>query len=164
MREGYPEQRPVSARILTPRGWIRGTFHPPRVTHLVDFLNHAGHFVTVTDVTAEAGQGTLEYLSLSRDAMSLVVLEDTVSVEPVSMATQPVRRHRIYALLAEGSLTGGLDVGTQVRVSDFFVHRSGFVLLHDVELRTPGLESPGPWPTVLLHAQRAIGVAELAAR
>jgi hypothetical protein len=162
MTQPFGEQRPVSARILTPRGWIRGTFHPPKAVHLPDYLDHAGQFVNLTDVSTEAGEHALEYLSVQRDAMSLIVPQDTVSLEPVLAANQARRRHRVYVLLAEGSLTASLDVLAQVRVSDFFAHRRGFVLLHDVALRvTPAIEGPGPFPSVLLHTARTLGVSEL---
>jgi hypothetical protein len=162
MTEGIGEQRPVSARILTPRGWIRGTFHPPRAVHLSDYLDHAGQFVSLTDVTPEGGQHALEYLSLQRAAMTLIIPEDTVPLETVRTVNQTLRRHHVYVMLAEGSLTATLDVLTQVRVSDFFANRSGFVVLHEVDLRvTPPIEGPGPLPSVLLNTDRTLGVAEL---
>lgn len=156
---GFPEQRAVPARILTPRGWIQGTFHPPKTAHILDYLNRAGPYVNITEVTSGPSEHVLPYLSIQRAAISLVLPDEPVPLVAGAMTN----RHRVYCLLAEGSVMATLDVRTQVRVSDYFMNRTGFVPLRDVQLRVlpelPGGELPD---AVLLNAERTLGVAELA--
>jgi hypothetical protein len=159
---GFPEQRVVPSRILTPRGWIRGNFRPPKAANLVNYLNRSGPFVTLTDVASGPGDNTLPYLSVRRSAMTLILPVDSIPLESLPPGAQQAGKHHVYCLLAEGSVMATLDVRTQVRVSDYFMNREGFVPLRSPQVRTVP-ELPGGEPTAgaLINAARIVGVAEL---
>ena len=164
MTEYRTEQRRVKARILTHRGWLRGTFHPPHAAHLTDYLNHAGHFLNITDVLAEGGAHTLEHMALQKRAIILVApLADPIPLVSSKVLERLVERS-VYCLLREGSVTGQLKVTEHIRISDYFMNREDFILLREVAAR---MAAPNTEPIsadlglVVLNTWNVVGVAEI---
>lgn len=163
MTEYRIEQRPVLARILTVRGWLRGTFHPPRAAWLVDYFNHAPPFINITQVIADGGTHVLPHLTLQKRAITCVVPQSDTHLEAPLPPDHRVE-HGVYCLLREGSLSGRLHVLPHIRVSDYFMNREGFVLIqHGVgRFGYPEVEhGPEQLGTVLLNTWNVIGVSEV---
>lgn len=77
-------ERKVRARLLTERGWVEGTLRLPKAVRLVDWLNHGGHFLTLSDV--EIGAAALVYVSLRKSAIRVVVPAGAEDVRSVTAA------------------------------------------------------------------------------
>lgn len=159
-----PAQRKELARVLTPAGWLVGTFHVPEARPLRAFLDEARPFFTLTDVEL-AGKGTtLPYLSLARASALLVIPARGEELEEPDRSRANTVVRMVSVLFEGGLLMGRLAVAEGVRVSDALLDAAGFLLLRQCTL---GLDRPGEDasveanPVVLLQASRVVGVSEL---
>jgi len=163
MSEYRIEQRAVEARILTARGWLRGTFNPPRAAYLTDYLNHAPPFLNITAVLAEGGTHTLGHLSIQKRAIVCVVPLADDRLEAVNPIDNRVE-HEVYCLLRDGSINARLQVMPHVRVSDYFMNREGFIVLEGaVGHISAHHHAPEPVElgTVILNTWNVVGVSEI---
>jgi hypothetical protein len=124
-------ERQVRMKILTERGWLEGTLRLPQAVRLVDWLNRAGAFLTLTDV--HAGDHTIPYLSLRKSAVRIAAPTQAEDVSSNVTGGEPTPR-TVWCMLANGSVRGTLDVLEHVRVSDFLAHHAGFVGLRDAHV------------------------------
>ncbi len=157
-----PPQREVALRILTRRAWLDGTLRLPVSAHLLDYLRHAPRFLTLTGVQAEGSEREIPYFSLQRDAMAVVIPPEGEAGESLP-ETSPVVSHRVYCLLEQGSIRGTLRVLEHVRVSDYFMNRESFVMLHECVARLPdatGVTVEQRVPAAVVHSRHILGVSE----
>ena len=156
--------RKVSATVLTPLGWLGGTFHVSPTQSLLDFLAPVAPVIKVTDVELPSATRKVPFVALRRD--SITMIEPTLSddlIEPVGSRgrTSP---HEVVCLFPHGELRGTLEVLVNVRVSDFLRQQSTFVVLRQC-IYAPYNEcddSPRARQllTALVNLANAIGVAE----
>ncbi len=158
MPEYRPPQRTVPARILTPAGWINGTFHLAKLHSFMDFLNASTPFFTLTDVVLPGAKQPAPFIGLRRNAARLIL----PVVEEASLLLVPPQgetdEYLVHCLLEAGFLSGRLAVKKRLRVSDFLAHQSGFMLLRDCALG----EAATPAPLVFVNAQSVVGLGDTA--
>jgi hypothetical protein len=155
--EYRPPQRTIPARILTPAGWIHGTFHLARLHSFADFLNTATPFLTLTQVTLPSGKDPAAFLGIRRSAARLIL---PLCDEAQLMLVPPqgeFDEHTVHCLLEAGFLTGRLQVKKRLRVSDFLGHQTGFVMLRDCALG----EARTPAPLAFVNAASVVGMGDI---
>jgi hypothetical protein len=157
LAEYRPPQRRIPARILTPAGWISGTFHLAKLHSLTDFLNANTPFFTLTDVLMPGGKEPAPFLGLRRNAVRLVlpICEEEYLLLPAQQGE--IDEHVVHCLLEAGFLTGRLTVKKRLRVSDFLSHQSGFMMLRDCALG----EARTPAPLAFVNAQAVVGLGDV---
>ena len=156
MPEYRPPQRTIPARILTPAGWINGTFHLAKLHSFMDFLNANTPFFTLTDVVLPGTKEPAPFIGLRRNAARLVL---PVAGEEQLLVAPPqneVDEHVVHCLLEAGFLSGRLAVKKRLRVSDFLAHQSGFRMLRDCALG----EARTRAPIAFVNAQALVGLGE----
>ncbi len=161
---GQTEQRGVLCRILTPAGYVDGTFHLPLKHNLVDALNRGETLFRLTQVRLPGSDGTVPFFALERGAVILVAPQDPKEQPPVA-PHGALKDHQTWWLLHGGVVVEGtLTLLHGVRVSDHLLHRTGFVVLKNAVLRSRQPDgsyastSLGPW--VALQSSSAIGASE----
>jgi hypothetical protein len=156
--EYRPPQRTLPARILTPAGWISGTFHLAKLHSFLDFLNAATPFYTLTQVVLPAAKQPAPFVGLRRSAARLIL---PLCDEPELLLAPPateVDEHRVHCLLEAGFLTGRLAVKKRLRISDFLSHQSGFMMLRDCALG----EARTQVKLAFVNAQAVVGMGDVA--
>lgn len=156
MAEYRPPQRRIPARILTPAGWINGTFHLAKLHSFTDFLNANTPFFTLTDVVLPVAKEPVPFVGLRRNAARLVLPvadEEFLLLPPQQGETD---EHVVHCLLEAGFLSGRLTVKKRLRVSDFLAHQSGFMMLRDCALG----EARTPAPLAFVNAQAVVGLGD----
>jgi hypothetical protein len=156
--------RKVSATVLTPLGWLRGTFHISPTQSLLDFLAPVTPVIKFTDVELPGAKRRIPFVALQRD--SITMIEPTLSddlIEPVGSGgrTSP---HDVVCLLPGGELRGTLQVLVNVRVSDFLRQQSSFLVFRRCIYAPYNEPDDSPRArqllTALVNLSRSIGVAE----
>jgi hypothetical protein len=164
MTESYAApQRQVRCRILTHLGWLEGELHLPERAFLVEYLSHAPDFVTLTDVSFPNDARTMPYLALQHRAC-LVVIPDEEETRIAMEKVSESESHSVLCILEDASVEGRVEVVRDNRVSDYLMHRRGFLLVEDAQVSTR--DPTGAWHTtrdgaMLVNADRTVGVAEL---
>ncbi len=156
MAEYRPPQRTIPARILSPAGWINGTFHLAKLHSFSDFLNASTAFYTLTEVLVPGGTKPARFLGLRRTAARLVLPlceEEELLLAPTQGETD---EHRVTCLLEAGFLSGVLAVKKRLRISDFLAHQTGFMMLRDCALG----EGRTPARIAFVNAQSVVGIGE----
>jgi hypothetical protein len=155
--EYRPPQRTLPARILTPAGWINGTFHLAKLHSFADYLNANTAFFTLTDVVLPAVKKPARFIGLRRSAARLVLpLCDEAQLllgAPVADTTET----RVYCLLEAGFLTGTLALKRRLRVSDHLAHQTGFMMLRGCALGDAGT----PSPIAFVNSQAVVGMGDI---
>jgi hypothetical protein len=157
MSEYRPPQRTIPARILTPAGWIAGTFHVAKLHSFADFLAASTAFYTLTEVVLPTLKSPAPFVGLRRSAARLILpLSDEAQL---LLAPQPpdLEAKRVYCLLEAGFLAGTLAVKQRLRLSDHLSIQSGFMLLRDCALG----EAKTPAPLAFVNAQAIVGIGEV---
>lgn len=160
----HPEQRQVPARIYTPSGWITGTFHVLKDQPFLQYLNGAGGFFTLTDVTLPGQTSTLGFLALQRAAAIVVVPAEADLIDSEARASARTEVHVVSCLFEGGLLMGSLALPEDVRVSDELMAARGFLVVHQC---TIGIDRSASKPMVeaaavaIVQASRIVGVAEM---
>ncbi|MFL5262514.1 MAG: hypothetical protein ACJ79L_08945 [Anaeromyxobacteraceae bacterium] len=134
MPEYRPPQRVIRARILTPSGWIRGSFHVPRMQSFHDFLGQRGPFFNLTEVAIAARGAELPYLALRRSAVRVIVPSIDERRLLVSAAQPGAVERTVTCVLDAYAVSGRVAVPAHLRVSDYLAHHSGFIQLRDADL------------------------------
>jgi hypothetical protein len=164
MHHAAPQLRQSTANILTDLGWFAGTFHVPLHQSLVDFLAGGVGVIKATRVRIPGEEARLPFVGIRRD--SILVVEPTQGDELIETAGSIGRTttRRVGCLLAEGLLTGALEVLVNVRVSDFLRQQPGLVVLSDCRLVPFGQPADSPKARklriALVNLGRVPGLAE----
>ncbi len=124
-----PVLQKISARLLIPSGWIIGTFHVPVSMDFVEFLDGAGPFFKLTNVTLAHHNEPVEFFALRCDEVSLIIAEEEDS--KLNLEAPGPRSHAVSCLLPTGDVVGTLDVDAELRVSDYLMHHQGFATLRN---------------------------------
>jgi hypothetical protein len=159
-----PPLRKVTANVLTPLGWLHGTFMLPPQQSLVDFLTPGVQVIKFTRVQLPQSTETIPFVALRREAV--VLIEPTLTEELVETAGSLGRTtpRDVTCLLAAGQVRGTLEVLVNVRVSDYLRQQSNLLVLRRCTFSLYGEPEKSPKArqlgTVVLNLSAAIGVAE----
>ncbi|MBS2029149.1 MAG: hypothetical protein JST54_14695 [Deltaproteobacteria bacterium] len=154
-----PEQREVPLRILASPGWLKGSAHLPPRARLLDHLDHAGPFITLTDAKLGQGEHALPFFALQTRAITAIVPPETEAVA----TRDEVTAHQVWILTDQVVVTGRLKMLPGVRVSDFVLHHQGYLRLEDAFLRPRGHagENEERFPVIFLNGHTIVGMAEV---
>lgn len=162
----YPEQRKVTANILTPVGWLHATMHLPPMQTLFDFINSGQPIVKCTRVRLPKQPLLQSFVALRRESVVLVAptIDELVETEGSVGHTRP-RKVRCY--LDAGTLDGEFEVLINLRISDFLRQQTGLIVLRQTVL-TPNEEGSDPtqtrkMPVAIVNLANVVGVAEIMA-
>ncbi len=151
-----PEQRKISAQILTRAGWLSGTFHVPLKQSMLEYLNHSDLFYKLTDVELPYGM-SVEFFALQRNSVSLVVPLVEESELALNHPTGDHVRREISCLLDSGALDATLGILKDIRVSDYLHTHAGFCVMRNC--KTHGVDTREA-PIVLVNTDQMVGVTE----
>jgi hypothetical protein len=143
--------------VLTPAGWINGTFHLAKLHSFMDFLSSNAQFFTLTQVVLPAVKRPAKFIGLRRTAARLIL--PICDEQQLLLAPQQgdVDEHLVYCLLEAGFLTGRVAVKKRLRISDFLAHQTSFILLRDCKLGDAGT----PAPIAFVSAQSVVGMGDI---
>lgn len=142
MPEYRPPQRTIPARILTPAGWMTGTFHVSRLHSFLDYASQAASFFTLTHVTLPGQKDALPFLALRRSAARVILPSCDESQLMLSPPQGETDEHKVRCMLEAGVLSGMLTLKRRVRVSDFLAHHVGYLMLRDCLLGEARISAP----------------------
>jgi hypothetical protein len=140
--EYRPPQRTIPARILTPAGWMTGTFHVSRLHSFLDYARQTASFFTLTKVTLPGQKDALPFLALRRSAARVILPSCDESQLMLSPPQGETDEHKVRCMLEAGVLSGMLTLKRRVRVSDFLAHHVGYLMLRDCLLGEARIEAP----------------------
>ncbi len=159
-----PPLRKTTADVLTPLGWLHGTFQVPQYQSLLDFLAPNVQVIKFTRVLLPQEKESIPFVGLQRE--SVILIEPTQPDEPVEAAGSLGRTtpREVGCLLEVGMLRGTLEVLVNVRVSDYLRQQPGFIVLRRCVL-TPYGEAAGSAQarrisTAVVNLARVVGVSE----
>lgn len=158
-----PPLRKSTANVLTPLGWVHGTFHIPQYQSLLDFLAPTVQVVKFTRVLLPQATEPIPFVGLRRD--SVILIEPTQADEPIEVAGGVGRStpHEVGCLLPIGILRGTMEVLVNMRVSDFLRQQPGFAALRRCVLTPYGDADPTKarrLATAVVNLAQAVGVSE----
>ncbi len=156
-------QRRIPCQVLTPAGWIIGTFHIMKTAKFVDQLNFASEFFRLTDVSFIGKEKKIPFFALQRVAATLVV-------PPPTEGDLIVERHeekkavRVHCIFDSGVVSGDLVIRENIRISDYLVKQDGYILLRRCKLRLGNLQDEffveEKHPSVIVYAPNILGFSE----
>lgn len=159
----YPEGVQRRLGILTRAGWLTGALRVPRLHTLIDFLENSGEFFRLSDVHLPHQENPLSFLALHRTAAMFVAPLDGMQGYDIAPTTTQTTVHDVSCLFDHGMLVGKLEILTGIRVSDYLMHRGGFIPVRECSLRgAPYLppESQQTFALALVNRDRIVGVSE----
>ncbi len=159
-----PSLLPVRAQVLTPLGWLQGTFNVPRNQSLMDFLSPGVQVLKFTRVRLPRGTETIPFVGLRRESVHLIEpsIEEDLIETPGSMGRTTPRS--VGCLLPAGEVRGTLEVLVNVRVSDYLRQQANLLVLRNCTFTPEGAASGSSdvrrLRTVLVNLAASVGVAE----
>jgi hypothetical protein len=146
-----PALRPVTAEVLTPVGWMNGTFRVPPHQPFRDFLTLGtlgAQVIKFTRVRVPNEPDPVPFVALSRE--SVVLVAPTLSrelIEPEEGGFTQTRE--VACLLTSGVLRGSLNVLAHLRLSDDLERRGSVIVLRHCVA------------TVIVNLSQAVGISEM---
>lgn len=158
------ETRGVAAQVLTKAGWLTGRFHLAPGQALLDFLDRAEEFVSMTDVSHTSGSRLIPFFALQRRSMLVVVPDRHASGLAEVPGAAKTQATAISCLFDQGFLHGQLELAPGMRVSDYLRRHPGFLVFRDCQLMLhPRQGDAGVdyrLALALVNASRIIGVSQ----
>lgn len=159
----YPELIPRPLGILTNTGWITGTMGVPKMHTLADYLESGRDFLKLTDVKLPHVDLKLPFLALQRRAAILVVPLDHQPRQDSSASSLTTSERDVVCLFDDCMLSGKVDVLASARLSDFLMHRAGFIAVRNGTLRGAAYLPPEarvPFDLAFVNRERIVGVSD----
>lgn len=163
-----PALRQVTAEVLTPVGWMNGTFRVPPHQPFLDFLTLGTLGVQIlkfTRVRVPNEPDPVPFVALRRESVILVVpslSKDLIETRDEGGFT---RAREVACLLPGGVLRGTLDVLANIRLSDDLERRAHLIVLRRCMLAPYGgtLNDPAAraLPIAIVNLSQAVGVSEM---
>ena len=164
--EPAPERRTVAAECLTRGDWLRGHFHVPSEQSFMDFLQHGGAFLPLTDVTVPGRPGTLPFFAVQRDGLALIA-PDPADARLETLGAQGITSPwSVTCVFPDGVLTGQIDFLTNQRLSDHLRVPRQFILVRAGRWEPLLADSRRPTairrdlPVALVQLAELVGIAE----
>ncbi len=155
--------RRVTLKAMTDAGWIAGTLLVPSSVRLVDYMERAPSFLSLSEVFMQAHSKGLPFFALQRNAIEFMAIEgaeDPSSAED----TQIMEDHSISCLLTNGTLKGKIAVKPGLRLSDYLTKHHKFIPVKECSynVRIPQSRSVAEEFSafVLLNSERIVGLSE----
>lgn len=158
-----PQQVLTAARMYTRRGWMSATLRLTPEQPMIDFLERAHLFITMTSVQFDAYEQKIEYLSFQRAAIGLMLAPPGTSHKQ-RVGDPTFKQTRVLCLFEQGAVRGVLEIPPRVRVSDYFMNREGFVQLTGAHVRLPNAEGERTneaHSIALVNTAHIMGVSEI---
>ena len=160
-----PDQRKISSQVLTTAGWLKGTFHILRSAKFVDQLNVPNEFFKLTDVSFIGKEQAIPFFAVQREAVTIVIPPSNER-DLILEGIEELVPHNVFMLFDSGYVEGRLMIRKGVRVSDYLVKKSGFVLLRRCTLYLGSLQdeffAQEQHPSIVVNASKIVGVSETA--
>jgi hypothetical protein len=159
-----PALRKVTANVLTPLGWLHGTFNLPPYQSLVDFLAPGVQVINFTHVQLPQAKDAIPFVALRRE--SIMLIEPTLGDDMVETTGSVGRTspRDVACLLTMGQVRGTLEVLVNVRVSDFLRQQANLIVMRRCIFTPYGEPEDSPKArqlgTVVVNMTTAVGVAE----
>jgi hypothetical protein len=162
-----PALRQVTAEVLTPVGWMNGTFRVPPQQPFLDFLTLGTLGVQIlkfTRVRVPNEPDPVPFVALRRE--SVILVAPTLSKDLIETADAGFTRAReVACLLPVGVLRGTLDVLANIRLSDDLERRAHLIVLRRCMLAPYGgtLNDPAAraLPIAIVNLSQAVGISEM---
>jgi len=158
-----PPMRRVTVNALTDAGWVAGSLHVPLQVRLVDYLNRAPDFLSLTEVFMEGHAEAIAYLALQRQAIVFMLVEgqeESLSVEDTGIMDE----HLVSCLFRMGSLKGKIMVKPGTRLSDVLAKQRKFIAVTEctywLRAHQGGDASAKYGPFLLLNRDKIVGLSE----
>ena len=161
-----PALRQVTAEVLTPVGWMNGTFRVPPHQPFFDFLTLGtlgAQVIKFIRVRVPNEPDPVPFVALSRQ--SVILVAPTLNrelIEPEDGGFTQTRE--VACLLTSGVLRGTLNVLAHLRLSDDLERRGSLIVLRHCVLAPYGGTLNAPTArslaTVIVNLSQAIGVSE----
>lgn len=155
--------RRVTVNAMTRAGWAAGSLHVPQHVRLVDFLNRAPDFLSLTEVFMDRHKSEIPYLALQRQSILFLVV-DPSEYNPAGEEAAIVEDHTVTCIFDVGRLKGRAPIKAAARLSDTLAKHKAFLPLHDCifELRLPWSAEviKERQPFVLLNCSQVVGLSE----
>jgi hypothetical protein len=158
-----PEQRKVTASLLTDIGWATGTLHLPPLQTLLDYLNAAGPVLKTTRVRLPGRPELLAFAGFRREGLQVVAPTVDELVEPPGAVGRTTPRS-VICVMPAGTLEGELEVLVNLRVSDFLRQQTSLAVLRRCVFRPHGATEASQdrrLAVAVVNLARALGVAQL---
>jgi len=163
-----PRLRQVTAEVLTPVGWMNGTFRVPPQQPFLDFLTLGTLGVQIlkfTRVRVPNEPDPVPFVALRRESVILVVPSLSKDLIEASDEGGFTRAREVACLLPVGVLRGTLDVLANIRLSDDLERRAHLIVLRHCMLAPYGgtLNDPAAraLPIAIVNLSQAVGVSEM---
>ena len=163
-----PPLRQVTAEVLTPVGWMSGTFRVPPQQPFLDFLTLGTlgvHILKFTRVRVPNESDPVPFVALRRE--SVIVVVPTLSKDLIETTDGGgfTRAREVACLLPVGVLRGTLDVLANIRLSDDLERRAHLMVLRRCVLAPYGrtLNDPAAraLPIAIVNLSQAVGISEM---
>lgn len=150
---------------LTDSGWLSGMYLKPQNRRLVDSLNQGGETVVLTNAFVPGRDEELDFLSVRRSSMLLVLPEHPEgSNQNSGMFVQTTPRKTVM-LAGLASLSGIVDVPQNLRVTDWFARHKDFVQVRSCTLTVRNPHGGEQWTRelqqLLVRSDALVAVSEV---
>lgn len=149
-----PQQQTVAARVLSGAGWLEGVFHVPKLHAFGDYLAHHPWYPMTNVVMAKVG--TMPFFALTQGETFLVSV-----AAPLAPGPSEHRAVKATLLLPSGVVDGTLWLPTALRLSDFVERATGFLRVHEANVKLWADSAAVYFEDVLINPRRLVGVTEL---
>ncbi|GEM_PF-2669313 len=154
----------VQVRALTEAGWISGMLLKASNRRVADTLNTGGDKLTLTNAFVPGGDADVPFMTVRRDKILLVMLDEREGKRPVSGVYAAVTERHVICLAGFATLVGTVDVPKNLRVSDYLGSERGFVEFRQVQLTVRNPYSGEQWTRkvdhLLLNSHQIVAVSE----
>ena len=99
-----PALLPVRAQVLTPLGWLQGTFNVPPNQSLMDFLSPGVQVLKFTRVRLPHGAETVPFVALRRESVHLIAPTNAVASIETPRSTGRTTPRSVGCLLTAGEV------------------------------------------------------------
>ncbi len=158
-----PDQRKITSQVLTTAGWLTGTFHVLRSAKFVEQLNVTNEFFRMTDVSFIGRDQVIEFFAVQRGSVTLIV-PPTNERDLIIEGIEELVPHQVFMMFDQGYVEGRMMIRKGVRISDFLVRQSGFILLRRCTLYLGSLRDgffvEEQHPSIIVNASMIVGVSE----
>jgi len=163
-----PPLRHVTAEVLTPVGWMNGTFRVPPQQPFLDFLTLGtvgGQVLKFTRVRVPHESDVVPFVALRPESVILVAPSLTKELITAQDGDGFTRAREVACLLPGSVLRGTLDVLANIRLSDDLERRAHLIVLRRCVLTPYGgtLNDPAArsLPLAIVNLSHAVGVSDM---
>jgi hypothetical protein len=151
---------------LTSGGWISGRLHVPAQQSFLDFLQHGGAFITLTDAILPGRRTPLPFFALHRAGLALIA-PDPGDAQLETLGAQGITSPwSVTCAFPSGVLEGQIDFLTNQRLSDYLRVPQHFILVREAKWEPLLADDVRPtharrdFPVAVVQLAELVGIAE----